>query len=294
MSLLLIVNPMSGARGHRDDTAQSRVAIARRVLAAVGADADVVLTERAKHAGEIAAAAVARGVDRVIVWGGDGTVNDAAGPLIGSRTALAIVASGSGDGLARGLGLSRTPEIALRHAIGGAARAIDVGWLGDRHFLNIAGIGFDAAVAHAFNQRAHRGALAYITTGLSMVWTYQPLPYDLRSEVANISGTHFMLAFANGPQFGNGIVLCDTARFDDGWLEVVAVAGGAPWRQLWRARRLGFRRQAPASGVIRARLREATVTADRLVCHVDGETFEASGTLQVRLQAKSVNVVSGG
>jgi diacylglycerol kinase (ATP) len=292
MSLLLIVNPISGARGHRGDSARLRVAIAERVLAERKTAAEIVLTERARHAGELAAAAVARGVERVVVWGGDGTVNDAAGPMIGAPTALGIVPSGSGDGLARGLGLSRDPEIALRAAIAGTPRPIDVGWIGERHFLNVAGIGFDAAVAHAFNQRGRRGARAYFATGLPMVWTYQASHYDIQSDAVTVSGRQFMIAFANGPQYGNGIILCGTARFDDGWLDAVVLADGSPLQQFWRARRLNFRRQAPASGIVRARLTEATVSGEHLRCHADGETFDAAGTLRIRLQPQALRVVS--
>ncbi len=291
MSLLLIVNPISGARGHRGDSARLRVAIAERVLAERKTAAEIVLTERARHAGELAAAAVARGVERVVVWGGDGTVNDAAGPMIGAATALGIVPSGSGDGLARGLGLSRDPAIALRAAIAGTPRPIDVGWIGERHFLNVAGIGFDAAVAHAFNQRGRRGARAYFATGLPMVWSYQASHYDIQSDAVTVSGRQFMIAFANGPQYGNGIILCGTARFDDGWLDAVVLADGSPLQQFWRARRLSFRRQAPASGIVRARLREATIVGDHLRCHADGETFDASGTLRIRLQPQALRVV---
>ena len=292
MSLLLIVNPISGARGHRGDSARLRVAIAERVFAERKTEAEIALTERARHAGELAAAAVARGVDRVVVWGGDGTVNDAAGPMIGTAAALGIVPSGSGDGLARGLGLSRDSEIALRDAIAGTPRPIDVGWIGERHFLNVAGIGFDAAVAHAFNQLGRRGGRAYFTTGLPMVWTYQASHYDIQSDAVTVSGRQFMIAFANGPQYGNGIILCGTARFDDGWLDAVVLADGSPLQQFWRARRLNFRRQAPASGIVRARLTEATVSGDLLRCHADGETFDASGTLRIRLQPRALRVVS--
>ena len=244
----------------------------------------------------LAAAAVARGLERVVVWGGDGTVNDAAGPLIGTPTALGIVPSGiRGDGLARGLGLSRDPAIALRAAIAGTPRSIDVGWIGERHFLNVAGIGFDAAVAHAFNQRGRRGARAYFATGLPMVWSYQASHYDIQSDAVTVSGRQFMVAFANGPQYGNGIILCGTARFDDGWLDAA-----------WRSRRLAAAAvlarppvEFPAAGAgIRhrsgARLRDATIVGDDLRCHADGETFDASGTLRIRLQPRALRVVGDG
>ena len=76
----------------------------------------------------------------------------------------------------------------------------------------------------------------------------------------------------------------------DGWLDAIVVAGGAPWRQFWRARRLKFRPLAAAQGIERVRLRSASVTGERLLCHVDGETFEATGRLQVRLQPQALKI----
>ena len=99
-------------------------------------------------------AAAADGADLVIVWGGDGTVNEAGSALVGSRTALGLVPAGSGNGLAASL--VRAPRVArgARASPLPRRRAIDVGFLGKRPFFNIAGIGLDAHIATEFN-RAH-------------------------------------------------------------------------------------------------------------------------------------------
>lgn len=245
---------------------------------------EVAITTGRGHGAELARAAVARGADRVIAWGGDGTVNEIAGPLIGSRTVFGIVPSGSGDGFARGVGLSRDPERAVTAALTAPARALDVGWLSGRHFLNIAGIGFDAVIAAGFNHRRTRGLVGYVTGGLSLVWSYKADTYELRLDDQPSEGTRFLIAFANGRQYGNGIVLAPDADFADGVLDAVIVHDGSPLMQLWRARRIGFRPRRPAHGIVRARIQTASVTGDRLQCHVDGETFEATGRIDVRLQ----------
>jgi diacylglycerol kinase family enzyme len=165
----------------------------------------------------------------------------------------------------------------------GPTRPFDVGWLGDRHFLNIGGIGFDAAVAAAFNSRATRGKRGYIVDGLRGVWSYQSRHYQVDAGGHHLDGPCFVVAFANCQQYGSGIVLAPQADPSDGQLDMVLVSGGSPWRQLWRARRLGFRRMARAEGVTRARITAASVTGERLHGHVDGQTFEASGTLNVRI-----------
>ena len=148
MSIAIIVNPISG--GARPDTAGHRVALAAAVVAAHGDAADVVVTERPGHARELAAAAAARGARLVIAWGGDGTVNEVASALAFGPTPMVIVAAGSGNGLARELGVNRRPDRAIAAALHAEPRAIDVGELGGRFFVNLAGVGFDARVAERF------------------------------------------------------------------------------------------------------------------------------------------------
>jgi diacylglycerol kinase family enzyme len=295
MRIALIVNPVSGLGTTAAAASRSRIELAYSLAANARASAhavDVATTARAGHAAELAAAYVSQGYDRVIAWGGDGTINETAGPLIGTAVSLGIVPSGSGDGFARGLGVSRDPERAFRLAAG-AARPMDVGWLGERHFLNIAGVGFDAAVAAAFNRRATRGKRGYIVDGLRGVWAYESRHYQVDAGGHRLDGPCFVAAFANCPQYGSGIVLAPEADPADGQLDMVLVAGGSAWRQLWRSRRLGFRRMAPAEGVTRARVTSARVTGEHLQAHVDGQTFEASGTLVVRIAPKALLIAHG-
>jgi len=300
MRVAVIINPVSGRRRRRSSDATDRAELARLVLARVacesGVDPDIAIdvTRAPGHAAELARDHVARGIGLVVAWGGDGTVHEVAGPLIGSSTALAIVPSGSGDGLARGLGLPRRPEQALRLALTGPIGSMDTGRIGDRHFLNIAGVGFDAAVGAAFNQSARRGVGAYVRGALAGVWTYRPEAYRLVFDGVERAGRCFVIVFANGPQYGNGLCIAPDADPADGRLNLVLVADGSAWRQVWRARRLGVRRLARAEGVHRQLVETASVEGDRLVCHVDGETFETSGRLKVGVRPASLTIAGTG
>lgn len=291
MTLTVIINPVSGSGGRRPVAGEARARLARAAIAALpDADAEIRITRARGHGRELAQAAVARGVDRVIAWGGDGTVNEVAGPLIGTGAALGVVPSGSGDGLARSLGLPRQPRAALHTALTAPAAPIDVGWLGTRHFLNVGGIGFDAAIACAFNARARRGGLGYVIGSLSSVWGYRCGSYEIEIDGQRLSGQRFLVTFANGRQFGNGVVIAPDADLRDGWLNAVIVAGGSPFRQFWRARRLAVGRLRRAEGVLRLRTRQARVSGELLVCHVDGEGFEASGDVDVSLAPQALRV----
>lgn len=285
----IVINPISGRHGRRVNVAGERRTLAERIVNENGVDAEIQTTQHRGHAREIAAGFVARGVDRVIAWGGDGTVNEVAGPLIATTSALGIVPSGSGDGFARGIGIPRHPEAALHLALTAPPKSVDVGYLGERHFLNVAGIGFDAAVGNVFNRRKKRGAVGYLTA-FSLVWRYQPQVCRLELDGQSLEGERFLIVFANGREYGNGVIIAPDANFTDGRLDALIVDAGSPFHQLWRARRLVIGRQRPASGLLRRQFTSARLTGDALQCHVDGETFEFSGTLDVRLVPLALNV----
>ena len=290
MRVGIIVNPFSGGPKAPLAPGPARLAYVRDLAGRSGEAIDVVSTDGPGHAAELAGRFVARGFARVVVCGGDGTINEAAGPLIGTGVALGLVPSGSGDGLARGLGLFQRPPAALDTAIRHPLRTIDIGYLGDRHFLNIAGVGFDAAVADAFNRRSKRGHAGYLRDSLLGVWGYRSCDYQIEVGHERFEGPRFVVAFANCREYGNGLVLVPNADPSDGLLDMVMVAGGSTIRQFWRARRLSWRRLAPAEGVHRGRITAASVTGERLQCHVDGQPFETRGRLEVRIQPGAMQI----
>jgi len=293
MRAAIIINPRSGLKKTHDTADGTRLERAKRWAESAGVRADIALTTRSGHAEELAARAVADGVDRIVAWGGDGTVNEVAGALFGTAAALGIVPGGSGDGLARSLALPRDPREAMRIALTGRARAIDVGWLAGRHFLNIAGIGFDAEVARRFNTRRSRGTRGYLVEGLSLVWSYVCGTYRIKLTAGSqeFSGPHFVVAFANGREYGSGLVIAPDADPSDGLFDMVLVTAGSPMTQLWRSRRLAFRRMSPAEGVWRDRVKGASIEGEHLCCHVDGEPFEAEGLVELRLEPGALKVV---
>jgi diacylglycerol kinase family enzyme len=255
------------------------------------------MTEGRGHARELAQGFVAAQCDGVIAMGGDGTVNEVAQALVGTSIPLGIVPSGSGDGLATGLGLTTDVERSMRIALTAAPVPIDVGYAGDRIFLNIAGIGFDAAVAHLFATRSTRGALGYVGTGTRLVWSYAPPEYEVRWNTGEVEevrrGRKLLLGFANGPTYGNLAVLAPDANLRDGLLDMVLVNAGGPVRQVWRARRLFWNHRRAAEGIERARVVRATVSADVLVGHLDGEPFETAGSLEIGVRPQALWVRPG-
>jgi YegS/Rv2252/BmrU family lipid kinase len=265
MRAAVIVNPGSGHVRSRRPGRESRVSLAERLVAGAGLEVDVVPTTAAGHARELAASFAAREYDRVVAWGGDGTVNEVAGPLISTRTALGVVSAGSGNGFAHSVGLPRDAGAALTTALTAPTIAVDIGMMGHRHFLNVAGVGFDATVSCRYEKRPTRGTATYAVESLTGVWSYRCERYEVRAGGRTFDGPLFLVAFANGREYGSGLVMAPGATVTDGQLDMVVVSGGGPLRQFWRARRLFMRPLAPAQGLWRGRITNASIRGDRLV-----------------------------
>lgn len=285
MRVALIINPVSGPRG-RGDTATARRDEAARVLAAHGVEHSIQLTEHAGHGRQLAAAAVAAGVDRVIAWGGDGTVNEVASALAGSPVGLGIVRSGSGNGLANELGVPRRPADAIARALATPPRRIDLGEIGGRIFVNVAGVGFDARIAHRFNALRGRsnGFRTYFSQVVAELRAYGPEHYSLHLANRTIETDAMIVVFANAPQYGNRARVCPAARYDDGMLDMVVIRSRGALRDLWRARRLFTGSVLRDTGIHHETVERATIgAAVPLTYHVDGEPCEGPPRLDVRV-----------
>jgi diacylglycerol kinase (ATP) len=249
--VIVIINPASGT-GHRTVEARgrARAAMAARAFVELGVPHRIEITERAGHGAEIARRAIADGASLVCGWGGDGTMNEVASVLAQSPLPLGVIPGGSGNGLARELGISLQPMRAMQQAVTGVDRWLDVGEIGGRLFVNVAGIGFDAHVARCFNEPGRRrGFLAYLATSFTQLLTYRSEAYAIALPSETIEGKALMVVVANSAQYGNGARVAPLAQPDDGRLDLVVVAPSSPLRSMWRARRLFDGKLAREKGV---------------------------------------------
>ena len=287
MSIAIIINPISG--GARRDAAERRASVASRLLASCVEEGEIFVTERRGHARELAAAAAGRGARLIVAWGGDGTVNEVGSAIVSGSAALGIVPSGSGNGLARDLGVSRRPEEALTQAFRAEPRPIDVGELGGRLFFNLAGIGFDAHVASCFDRDAagRRGLSSYVRISIRELLAYQAETYRIGSG----SRRALLVTIANGSQFGNGLRIAPGARLDDGKLDLVVFEEVSRVRTFGALPRLFANRARGTRGYSAEAIEHATIECDRpMLFHVDGEPVQGPTRLEARVRPGALRV----
>ena len=252
------------------------------------------MTERPGHARELAAAALDRGVRTVVAWGGDGTVNEVASVLAFRDATLAIVPSGSGNGLARELLIPLEPDGGFAAAFGGREHRIDAGELDGRLFFNIAGIGLDARVALRFAEDGlvRRGFLRYLEIAAQELFTYKSELHTVVTDGATMRVKTLVIAIANARQYGNGAIIAPDARLDDGRLDVVVIEGRSPLAAIMQAPRLFMGEVAKVRGVTQLQAREIQVTSPGpMVYHVDGEPFVGGASIAARSRAGALRVM---
>jgi diacylglycerol kinase (ATP) len=288
----VIINPISGTGG-RADVARARAGQAEALLRARGLDPDVRISEHAGHARELAQAALDRGASTVLAWGGDGTVNEVASVLAFQDAALAVVPSGSGNGLARELGVPFDPEAAFAIALEGREQVMDAGELDGRLFFNIAGIGLDARVAHEFaaGGLVRRGLARYLEITARELFSYQPDEHTIVIDGVAIRERTLIIALANARQYGNGALIAPAARIDDGKLDVVVIAHRSPLRALLQAPQVFLGRIARVPGVTMHTASQVEITSARpVIYHVDGEPFVGGASIAGRVHPGALRI----
>ena len=186
-------------------------------------------TEGPGHARELAERAVYARIDLIVACGGDGTLQEVANAAIDSMTPLGLIPLGTGNDVARSIGIGTDTDLAIQTLAKAPAQLTDAIWyeIGDKKgwSLNACGVGMDAAVGQRINQgfRYLRGTAAYIAAILDTLVRYKPS--DMCIEVDGTSfNTHAMLCtVANCRSYGGGMLIAPMARMDDGVFDIIVI-----------------------------------------------------------------------
>lgn len=237
----------------------------------------------------------------LVVVGGDGTVQSIITELVGSLVPLGIIPAGSGNDIARGLRIPLKPERALEYVLVGTIKKIDLARTGNKSYITIVGMGIDGKVAQTVNGSRYKkwfnlfklGHLSYALSLVQVLFHYVPARILIRldgreEEFSNV----WLVAIANFPNYGGGMMICPGACQTDGILHVCIVHGISRWEliRLFPSVYRGKHILHPAVTVLSAK--ETEVISDSpLLAHGDGEIIGET-PIKVTVQKEAVYVIS--
>lgn len=160
------------------------------------------------------------GYTDAIAVGGDGTVNQVAKNILNSNITLGIIPIGSGNGLARTLGVSIDIEQAIKQIVDGQTTTIDSGNVNNIPFFCTSGIGFDAHIGNLFATSKTRGLNSYIKITFRELFKYRAKNYTLIFNNQTIQRKAFLITVANAGQYGNDFYIAPQANLQDGYFHV--------------------------------------------------------------------------
>jgi diacylglycerol kinase (ATP) len=286
-NILFIINPISGT-GRQKNIEH----LIDQELDKSKFTAKVVSTDGPGQATVLCKEAVEKGTDVIVAVGGDGTVNEIGQALVGTDSALGIIPTGSGNGLARHLKIPFNIKKAIRVINQDKLHKIDTATVNDKVFLSIAGIGYDAFVAKKFSKAARRGFFSYFRIVSGEYTAYKPKKYILEVDGKTITRRALLIAFANSNQFGNNTSIDPNAAIDDGYIDL-CILRRIPLLLVPFYVPLLFSKMFHKTQYIEIiRAKEATVTRKKgKTMHFDGDPVTMGKKLEMKVNPLSLNII---
>jgi YegS/Rv2252/BmrU family lipid kinase len=195
----------------------------------------VHFTQEPKHATLLVQELIKKGkVSVIITVGGDGTIHEVINGLVGTNIPLGIIPAGSGNDFCRGLGIPLKHDKALECILSGKPKIIDIGIVNSRYFCTVAGIGFDGEVAQKTNVSIYKkllnlvkmGKISYIISAINVLFHYKPNDISIMIDKKPYKIPKvWLIAVANLPFYGGGLVICPKAECNDGLFDICIVQG---------------------------------------------------------------------
>lgn len=285
--VLFVYNPISGSR-----RLIPVLPIIERFINTDLYDYSVISTVHKGHATELAREYADKKYDAVIAVGGDGTVNEVGCGLIGTDTAMGIIPCGSGNGMARHLGIPIDPFKAVKWLNKSIITDIDYGTINGHPFFCTCGVGFDATVSETFSNSGSRGVLTYMESILLNIANYKDELYKLSFDNSSETFESFIVTCANADQWGNNAFIAPTASMQDGLMDVVVIHPFTPLDAPLLAFQL-FNKQLDKNEKVTIRkCRHLTITRQSDgPAHFDGDPIQLGKVIDIEMVPHGLKVL---
>lgn len=254
---------------------------------------EIQLTEYKRHARQIAIDSSKEGFDIVCAVGGDGSVHEVGTGLIGTNTSLAIIPTGSGNGLARHLQIPLDIIEAIRCINEGHFAMMDTILANETPFLGFGGFGFDALIAKRFDTYHKRGFVSYIKLVFSEFFQYKASNIIIHTDTMQKEGKYFLCSIANSSELGNGFCLSPQSDLSDGKAELCLIKP-VPFLAVPKLVFDFFTRKAHTNkNIMIIPFEQIKIQLERPIAHFDGEPLEVRNELNIQVKSKSLNILVG-
>jgi diacylglycerol kinase (ATP) len=298
MRTVLILNPASGisplASGHKTPQESEEAII--NALRAHGIEPEVWYTTPEDTGAGLAKKAAAEGVETVIAAGGDGTQHAVAEALIHTQSVLGIIPLGTMNNVAHSLEIPEDIEGACAIIADGATTRIDVGMINGHIFMEVAGIGLEAAIFPAAEEvkSARFGSTLHgILLGLKTLFTFKPTVYKISFDDHRNRIFHAVqISVCNSPYYGAKLRFAPNALMDDGFLDALIYKNFSKARYLMHAIAISQGRHKFEPKVTQRKLKRVQISAEEPVeIHADGvPRGYTPATIEVETGALRVHV----
>lgn len=290
-NIAFIINPISGAK----ETQNAKKKLPKLIMQTLDMKQwlpNIVFTEYAGHATELAYQYARMGFDAVVAVGGDGTINEVARGLHDTKTAMGIIPMGSGNGFARHLGISIRPQKALEMLNHCEPISVDYGLANGRLFVSTCGTGFDAVVADNFAGSSKRGFMTYLRNTLKVAFSYQPQTYHIVGDGLDVTHKAFLITFANANQWGYEALIAPRASLQDGQMDIMLMSSHAILGSASLALRLFTGSIDNSYFMDTLRAKEVTLERECVApFHIDGDPVEMEKDIHIKIVEDGLRVL---
>ena len=286
--VLFIINKFSG--GGFEDSLEGRIIDA---CGKAQLECSIEFTQARGHAIELAKqAALQNNFKTVFAVGGDGTVNEVAQGLVGTSTMMGILPKGSGNGLARHLGLPMNFKKSLSLIESTESILMDTFLVNNMLSVNMSGIGFDGHVAGMFGKDGNRGFIGYSKLVLKEFISFKEFTAEVEVDGEKINMQSFIIALANSSQYGNNARVAPQASVCDQLIDVCFI------KKIPILQSIGFGYKMFSGGLHRSALvemikaKKISLRFNKAIAfHIDGEAQAPTNHLQVKIQPASLRML---
>lgn len=285
--VFFIVNKYSGS-GYRED-------VEGQILSSCNEnniEGAIEYTQGRGHATTLATHAVAAGFQEIVAVGGDGTVNEVAQGLLHSPVSMGIIPKGSGNGLARHLGIPLKINLALKCLLTSQRITMDTFRINGKLSLNVSGIGFDGYIADLFGADTRRGLQGYTKHILNEFMNFPEFDAEITYGETQIKKMAFVIAIANSSQYGNNARIAPAASIRDQILDISILKKIPPYRlDFIYSFFSGTIDQSAYCETLQVRTAEIRLNQP-MAFHIDGEPAGKSEHFFIEIVPASLNILA--